>query len=175
MKSFKLARLVRDAENHTASFKRTGCPLSLGHIGTPSLPVFGAITILLQTLLLLGEELVLVDQHHGGAGGRGEGECGNAAMKSNWRGNGCKKASQDTKGGGRMLGSEKIQNLRLGGREEGERKTASEPSWKEGSVVAQAAKAGRIAESSVERQFGQLQVGRVNDGTGGYRASLVLL
>jgi hypothetical protein len=35
--------------------------LSLGHIGTPSLPVLGAITILLETLLLLGEELVLVD------------------------------------------------------------------------------------------------------------------
>jgi hypothetical protein len=38
-------------------------------------------------------------------------------------------------------------------------------------VAAQAAKAGRIAERQLER----LQVGRVNDGTGGYRASLVLL
>jgi len=40
--------------------------LSFGHIGTPSFPVASALPIFLETLLLLGKILVLVDQHHGG-------------------------------------------------------------------------------------------------------------
>lgn len=48
----------------------TCCPLPLGHVGTPSLPVAGTLSIFLEALLLLGEILVLVDQHHGGAGMR---------------------------------------------------------------------------------------------------------
>ena len=45
----------------------TGGPLSLGDVGTPFLPVFGSLAVLLQTLLLLTEDLCVVDVDHGDA------------------------------------------------------------------------------------------------------------
>lgn len=59
----------------------TGRPLSLGHVGPPSLPVAAALAVLLQTLFLLGEVLVLVDQHHGGTRGCGEGGARNEEQR----------------------------------------------------------------------------------------------
>lgn len=47
--------------------ERTGGPLSLGDVGTPFLPVLGSLAILLQTLLLLTENLCVVDVDHGDA------------------------------------------------------------------------------------------------------------
>jgi hypothetical protein len=40
--------------------------LSLSNIRTPFLPIFDALTILLETLLFLGEVLVPVEDDHGG-------------------------------------------------------------------------------------------------------------
>jgi len=40
--------------------------LSLSHVRTPFLPVFCALSILLQALLFLGEILVVIDFDHGG-------------------------------------------------------------------------------------------------------------
>lgn len=47
--------------------QRTGGPLSLGDVGTPFLPVLGPLAVLLQTLLLLTENLCVVDVDHGDA------------------------------------------------------------------------------------------------------------
>jgi hypothetical protein len=45
----------------------TSGPLSLGDVGTPFLPVLGSLAVLLQTLLLLTEDLSVVDVDHGDA------------------------------------------------------------------------------------------------------------
>ena len=45
----------------------TSGPLSLGDVGTPFLPVLGSLAVLLQTLLLLTEDLCVVDVDHGDA------------------------------------------------------------------------------------------------------------
>ena len=50
------------------NYKRlTRRPLALRDIGAPFLPVLDALAVLLQTLLLLGEELVVVVDDHLGA------------------------------------------------------------------------------------------------------------
>jgi len=52
--------------------QRLACgPLSLGDIGSPFLPVLDAVAVFLQSLLLLGEVLVLVEHYHGGGDGGG--------------------------------------------------------------------------------------------------------
>lgn len=43
-----------------------GCPLALGDVRTPFLPVLLAFAIVLETLLLLAKVLVVVDYDHGG-------------------------------------------------------------------------------------------------------------
>lgn len=44
----------------------TCSPLPFRNVGTPFLPVLGAISVLLQAPLFLGEELVAVEYDHGG-------------------------------------------------------------------------------------------------------------
>lgn len=43
---------------------RTSRPLSLCNIGTPFLPVLGVIAVLFQPSLLLGEELMAIEDDH---------------------------------------------------------------------------------------------------------------
>lgn len=40
------------------------CPLTLGSVGTPFLPVLSPVLVLFQTLLLHAKYLVLVNEHH---------------------------------------------------------------------------------------------------------------
>ena len=47
---------------------RTCSPLSLSDVRTPLLPVLGPVTILLETLLLLGQIFEMVDADHGKGG-----------------------------------------------------------------------------------------------------------
>lgn len=47
-------------------FTLTGRPLSLSDVWTPFLPVLFLETVLLETLLFLGEDLGVVDQNHDG-------------------------------------------------------------------------------------------------------------
>ena len=42
----------------------TCCPLSLGNVGTPSLPVGGAFAVLLETLLLFAEVFLILNENH---------------------------------------------------------------------------------------------------------------
>ena len=44
---------------------RTCRPLSLSNVRTPFLPVLGTLSVLLESLLLLGEILVAVKDNHG--------------------------------------------------------------------------------------------------------------
>lgn len=56
----------------------TCCPLAFGDVWTPFLPVLCALAILFEALLLLGEVLVAVKDHHGGGackGGAREARC----------------------------------------------------------------------------------------------------
>jgi hypothetical protein len=45
---------------------RTSCPLPLGKIGSPFLPIGGAFAILLKTFFLLAEILLVLNEDHGG-------------------------------------------------------------------------------------------------------------
>ena len=49
---------------------RTSCPLPLGKIGSPFLPVSGAFTILLKAFFLLAEILLVLNEDHGGSSTR---------------------------------------------------------------------------------------------------------
>lgn len=51
---------------HMLKQKPTCRPLTLSNVGTPFLPVLGAFSVFLETLLLLGEVLVAVKDNHGG-------------------------------------------------------------------------------------------------------------
>jgi hypothetical protein len=44
--------------------KLTCCPLSLCDIGTPSLPIGGAFTVLFQALFLLTEVFLILNENH---------------------------------------------------------------------------------------------------------------
>jgi hypothetical protein len=44
----------------------TGSPLPLGNVRAPSLPVSGALAVLLEALLLLAEVLLILNENHGG-------------------------------------------------------------------------------------------------------------
>jgi len=51
-------------QNVTLQRRLTGCPLPLGDIGSPSLPVSGAIAVLFEALLLFAEVLLILNENH---------------------------------------------------------------------------------------------------------------
>ena len=52
------------AQTQLHGIKLTCCPLSLGNIGTPSLPVGGALAVLLEALFLFAEVFLILNENH---------------------------------------------------------------------------------------------------------------